>query len=147
MKRFETVAYPICIICALAYGVSMPLVTPLSVPVELTALLDRSGFVMVVAAASCAIASSATMYLVVDAARGQPTIVRLLLKMFVLSLPAVAIGILVSMSLVHVGGFRGTQSLRLLGLSATMYLCAGAAGIAGMDSFSSYDRESKRGRS
>ena len=120
-------AYRIDVACAFVYGLLIPWLAPKNAFAEITDLLEGSPFgitVVVTAITSVTIVllSALTMYIMVRVTYGQPPIIFFLLKLFVLALPAVAVGMGVSMILAFLGVYEIAQPYSVWGVSAMAWL-------------------------
>ena len=87
------------------------------------------------------------MYVLVRAATRQSTIVLLLVKLFMIGLPAVAVGIVVSAVLGLLGVYETAHSFTLFIFGAATWSCGGIGGIAAMHSIPEYKQLLKTTRS
>ena len=147
MNRLEKIVYGIDLLCAFAYGFVTPLLTPKEVFREEIAALSDRPFIAVMVVVCAAMASAVAMYVIVRATTNQSTIVLLLVKLFMIGLPAVAVGIVVSVVLGLLGVYEMTHSFALFIFSAATWSCGGIGGIAAMHSIPEYKQLLKTTRS
>ncbi len=113
---------------AFAYGLLLASFVPEDAHTKIYALMDNNVFLIVIVGA---VVSAVSMYMLVRVSRGNPTILLLLVKLYVLCLPFFAGGVLVRV-LLGLFGVVETKHIGFLCVVAMANLCGGIGGIVAM---------------
>jgi len=137
MSRLRTVLWLFVLLCAFLYGFFVPMLIPQGAHEELTVALGKKAVYWSLAGACGAALSAVTMWIMAHAATRQPRIILLLVKLFVFALPAIAIGVLVSLILALLGVLQ-IEHPGFYAACAIMFLCAGVSGIIAVNLIPEY---------